>query len=205
MPRLPSVPVTTWYLEMTDAGALAAAPPADPELEVRRAELPSPELSHALYAGVGSRWLWTDRLDWSWARWHEHLAREEVETWVAWVRGTPAGYAEIEHAGDAVELVSFGLLPAFFGRGYGPRLLDAVVRRAWERGPRRVWLHTCSLDGPAALRTYRRAASSSTTSAPARATCPTRRPSRGPVRASKPLSADGPSSPGRRRASPAGR
>jgi len=155
VPRLRPVPVTTWYLEMTDAGALADAPPPDPELEIRRAELPSPELSHALYAGVGSRWLWTDRLGWSWARWHEHLVREEVETWVAWVRGTPAGYAEIEHAGDAVELVSFGLLPAFFGRGYGPRLLDAVVRRAWERGPRRVWLHTCSLDGPTALRTYR--------------------------------------------------
>lgn len=140
---------------MTDPGRLADAPPADPELEVRRAELPSPELSRALYAGVGSRWLWTDRLDWSWAHWQEHLARAEVETWVAWVRGTPAGYAEIERGGDAVELASFGLLPAFFGRGLGPRLLDAVVRRAWALGPRRVWLHTCSLDGPAALHTYR--------------------------------------------------
>jgi len=140
---------------MTRPEQLADPPAPDPELEVRRAELPSPELSHALYAGVGSRWAWTDRLGWSWVRWHEHLARDGIETWVAWVRGTPAGYAELERDGDAVELASFGLLPAFIGRGYGPRLLDAAVRRAWALGPRRVWLHTCSLDGPAALRTYR--------------------------------------------------
>ena len=62
--------------------------------------------------------------------------------------------AELERQGDAVELVSFGLLPAFMGRGLGPRLLDAALRRAWALGPRRVWVHTCSLDGPAALHTY---------------------------------------------------
>lgn len=153
---MPSLPVTTWYLEMTAPEQLADPPAPDPELEVRRVELPSPDLSHALYAGVGSPWFWTDRHGWTWARWHAHLAREEVETWVGWVRGAPAGYAEIERQGDAVELVSFGLLPAFIGRGLGPRLLDAVVRRAWALGPRRVWLHTCSLDGPAAMRTYQR-------------------------------------------------
>jgi ribosomal protein S18 acetylase RimI-like enzyme len=140
---------------MTSPEQQAPAPPADPDLEVRQVELPSPELSRALYAGVGSRWLWTDRLGWSWARWHEYLGRDEIETWVAWVRGTPAGYAELERRPGAVELVSFGLLPAFFGRGYGPRLLDFAVRHAWAHEPRRVWLHTCSLDGPAALRTYR--------------------------------------------------
>ena len=151
-----SVEVTTWFLQMTDPAQLAPAPDADPALEVRQAELPSPELSRALYAGVGSDWYWIDRLGWTWSRWHEHLARAELETWVAWLRGTPAGFAELEHDGDAVELVSFGLLPAFIGRGLGPQVLDAVLRRAWALEPRRVWVHTCSLDGPAALRTYQR-------------------------------------------------
>jgi GNAT superfamily N-acetyltransferase len=150
-----SVQVTTWFLQMTDPAQLAAPPEPDPELEVRQAELPSPELSRMLYTGVGSDWYWTDRLDWTWDRWHEHLARPEVETWVGWVHGTPAGFFELERQGDSVELVSFGLLPAFIGRGLGTRLLDAALRRAWALGPRRVWVHTCSLDGPAALRTYR--------------------------------------------------
>ena len=155
MPAVSSVQVTTWFLEMTDPERLAPAPSLDPALEFREVELPSPELSRALYAGVGSDWWWTDRLGWTWARWMEWLDRPELETWVAWLRGSPAGFAELERAGDAVELASFGLLPAFIGRGIGTRLLDFALRRAWALGPRRVWVHTCSLDGPAALRTYR--------------------------------------------------
>jgi GNAT superfamily N-acetyltransferase len=151
-----SVQVTTWFLQMTDPAQLADAPEPDPDLEIRQAELPSPELSRMFYAGVGRDWSWTDRRSWTWDRWQEWLGREELETWVAYLRGTPAGYAELEDQGDAVELALFGLLPAFIGRGLGPRVLDAALRRAWAIGRPRVWVHTCSLDGPAALRTYQR-------------------------------------------------
>jgi ribosomal protein S18 acetylase RimI-like enzyme len=154
---VPTVDVTTWYLEMTDPAQLAPALPPDPALTIERIDPPAPELSRALYEAVGADWNWTDRLGWTAERWRRHIERPELETWVAKVDGEHAGYAELEHAGDAVELVSFGLLPAFIGRGIGPRLLHAATRRAWERGPRRVWLHTCSLDSPAALPTYRRA------------------------------------------------
>jgi ribosomal protein S18 acetylase RimI-like enzyme len=156
-PSVARVEVTTWYLEMTDPAQLAPAPEPDPDLEVRRLEPPSPEKARSLYEAVGGDWTWTDRLGWGEERWRRYIERPELETWVALVRGEHAGYAELEHAGDAVELTSFGLLPGFIGRGYGPRLLHAAVRRAWERGPRRVWLHTCTLDSPAALPTYRRA------------------------------------------------
>lgn len=149
--------VTTWYLELTDPAQLAPPPSPLEGLEVRRAELPSPELSRGMYAAVGADWQWVDRLGWDWARWHAHLARPEVETWLAWLHGTPAGYAELEAHGAEVELAYFGLLPAFQGRGAGTRLLDAALRRAWamtDPPPQRVWVHTCSLDGPGALRTY---------------------------------------------------
>ena len=149
-----SVQVTTWFLEMTDPTRLPQAPPPDPDLEVRRAELPSPELSRMLYVGVGADWYWVDRLRWTWERWMEWLDRSELETWVAFVRGTPAGFFELELDGDAVEIAAFGLLPAFIGRGIGTRLLHRAIARCWELAPRRVWVHTCSLDGPAALRTY---------------------------------------------------
>jgi GNAT superfamily N-acetyltransferase len=124
---------------------------------VRRVEPPSPELSRGLYAAVGADWWWTDRLGWEAERWHAHLSRPGVETWVAHDRGTPAGYGELEAAGGEVELNSLGLLPAFLHRGIGSRLLDAVLRRAWamtDPPPRRVWLNTCSLDSPGALRAY---------------------------------------------------
>jgi GNAT superfamily N-acetyltransferase len=149
-----SVRVTTWFLQMTDPERLAARPESLPDLEIRRAELPSPELSRALYTAVGAGWYWVDRLPWSWAAWMEWLDRPELETWVAYLRGTPAGYFELEHVDDAVEIAMFGLLPAFIGRGIGTRALDCALRRAWDLEPARVWVHTCSLDGPAALRTY---------------------------------------------------
>ncbi len=53
-----------------------------------------------------------------------------------------------------LELVYFGLLPAFIGLGLGGALLTDVVQRAWAMGARRVWLHTCDLDHPRALANY---------------------------------------------------
>lgn len=154
---MPTVAVTTWYLQTTDPGQLAPAPEPLPGVEIRRALEPSPELSRGMYAAVGAGWWWVDRLGWDWARWHAHLSRPEVETWLAWLEGTPVGWAELEATDGEVELTYLGLLPAFLARGIGTRLLDAALRRGWEMtdaSPRRVWVHTCSLDGPAARRAY---------------------------------------------------
>ncbi len=40
------------------------------------------------------------------------------------------------------------------GRGLGKHLLSCAVRDAWALAPSRVWLHTCTLDHPAALPNY---------------------------------------------------
>ena len=156
---MPVRDVTRWYLQMTAPEQLAPAPAPLPDgrFEVRRAELPSPELARFLYTAVGGPWYWVDRLGWDWARWQAHLDRPEVELWVGWEAGTPAGYGELVGQGEQVLLAYFGLLPQFIGRGLGPRLLHAVVARAWTRARARVHLSTCSLDGPAARKTYARA------------------------------------------------
>ncbi|MFD4998538.1 GNAT family N-acetyltransferase [Streptomyces buecherae] len=171
--------VTTWYLEQTAPGDLSPAPAPAPDAGVRivRAEVPSPEFSRFLYASVGGDIAWTDRLAWTYAQWQRTLARPGVETWVAYERGTPAGYVELAanpddssgSAGSAsssgsVEIVYFGLLPAFRGRRIGGHLLSVGVQRAWDLGERwpdlpatrRVWLHTCSKDGEHALGNYQK-------------------------------------------------
>ncbi|MFC3988057.1 GNAT family N-acetyltransferase [Actinoplanes siamensis] len=149
--------ITTWYLEQTDPAQLVpGAAPAVP-LEVNRAHLPSPELSRFLYTAVGGDWFWTDRLGWTWQQWQDHLDRPGIQTWVAYVRGTPAGYAELDGTRPGeVEIGYFGLLPQFTGRRIGGHLLTVALRRAWSLadGITRVWVHTCSLDGPAALANY---------------------------------------------------
>jgi GNAT superfamily N-acetyltransferase len=71
------------------------------------------------------------------------------------VKGELAGYFELRRDTDGgVEIAYFGLLPGFTGRRLGAHLLTEAVERAWSLGARRVWLHTCTFDHPAALPNY---------------------------------------------------
>ncbi|MET9730733.1 GNAT family N-acetyltransferase [Streptomyces sp. NPDC006458] len=160
-----TVVVTTWSLEQTAPTDLLPAAAPEGAVRIVRAELPSPEFSRFLYASVGGDILWTDRLGWTYARWQEHLGRPGAETWVAYERGTPAGYVELSPQDDGVvEIEYFGLIPAFRGRRIGGHLLSVGTARAWDladRWPRRtptkrVWLHTCSKDGEFAMDNYQR-------------------------------------------------
>jgi GNAT superfamily N-acetyltransferase len=146
---------TRTYLQQTSAGDLKPAREPSFEVQVVRSAEPSPEFHRYLYSAVGSDWYWTKRLDWTWQQWMDWLTDSGHETWVAWVRGTPAGYALMIPADGEVEIRDFGLVPSFIGRGLGGHLLTVVLRRAWEiPGTTRVWLHTCTLDGPHALANY---------------------------------------------------
>lgn len=152
---MPQVAVTTTYLEMTSPDQLRpAVAPVDGWM-VRQAEISSPELNRFLYTAVGGAWYWTDRLSWTYAKWLAYLDRPTLQTWVGYLKGTPAGYFELDKGPDgSVELAYFGLLPQFIGRGLGGPLLSTAIERAWGFGAARVWVHTCTLDAPAALHNY---------------------------------------------------
>ncbi|WP_327294566.1 MULTISPECIES: GNAT family N-acetyltransferase [unclassified Streptomyces] len=158
-----TVTVTTWYLEQTSPADLRPAAEPGGDIRIVRAEVPSPEFSRYLYASVGGDIRWTDRLSMSYAQWQEMLGRPGTETWVAYDRGTPAGFVELGAHGDgAVEIMYFGLIPAFRGRRIGGHLLTYGIRRAWDLADRtpgraateRVWVHTCSKDGAHAMDNY---------------------------------------------------
>jgi len=147
--------VTTTHLEMTSRAQFRPARSGEPPLTLVRAEIPCPELNRFLYAAVGADWWWYTRLGWDYARWMAYLDRNELETWVAYASGTPAGYFELERQAEgSVELAYFGLLPGFVGRGRGGELLTAAISRGWDMGASRVWVHTCDLDHPRALSNY---------------------------------------------------
>jgi GNAT superfamily N-acetyltransferase len=149
------VEVTTWSLELRQPSELRPSVAPDLELTLLQAKRPSPELSRFLYSAVGGDWYWIDRLGWSPERWLEWLSRNGIETWVAYLEGTPAGYFELDgSSASEVEIAYFGLLPGFIGKRLGGWLLTRAIARAWEMGPERVWVHTCSLDGPNALANY---------------------------------------------------
>lgn len=152
----PVATVMTTYLELCSRATFRPAFSADPYLHVQEARVPLVAYYRFLYDAVGRDYAWVDRLAWSDERLHAHLSRPEVTLLVLHVRGTPAGYIELDHAATepGAEIAYFGLIPVFHGRGLGKHLLSVGVGRAFDDGAERVWLHTCTLDGPHALANY---------------------------------------------------
>jgi GNAT superfamily N-acetyltransferase len=140
---------------MTDAAQLRRSTSPQGNYQLLQVTRFNPAYNRFLYAEVGRNWQWTDKLGWSEQEWRAWVCRDELETWVLYEQGTPAGYFELERqAGGDVEIAYFGLLPDYIGRGLGGYLLSECIARAWRIGAARVYVHTCSLDHPGALRNY---------------------------------------------------
>jgi GNAT superfamily N-acetyltransferase len=138
--------VVTTYLELTDPAGIRPARPVDAPIAL--VDPPDGAICRFFYEAVGADYSWIDHLDKDAAWWQEHA--EQVETWVI---GERAGYYELRPDGADVLIAYFGLLPAFHGLGLGGALLEHALRRGFELGAR-VWVHTCTLDGPHALANY---------------------------------------------------
>lgn len=146
--------VTRTYLEMSAPDELLAATLSDPGLRLERVVDCPVSFYRFLYGEVGRHHHWVDRLEWSDEQVRSYLDSPDVGLWVLWLHGAPTGYFELRSQEGATEIAYFGLLPEFKGRGLGKHLLTAATQTAWGAGARRVWLHTCSLDDPAALPNY---------------------------------------------------
>src|SRR5215207_1466990 len=128
--------------------------PSEPvELVHRRPITPVEYLG--LYTLVGELWLWRDRLVWGEAELERYLASPDVHIWTAHLHEETAGYFELrQHSDRSVEVMYFGLAPAFIGRGMGGWLLTRAVQEAFALGASRIVLNTCTLDAPHALPNY---------------------------------------------------
>ncbi len=134
-------------LEMT-------APPADPgpAAELVRWHRPDLDAYRALFREVGEEWLWFSRLSLADDALAAILRDPQVELYAG-----PAGESIVEldfREEGACEIAFFGLVPSMTGRGEGRMLMSAALALAWREGVGRVWLHTCTLDHPAALPFY---------------------------------------------------
>ena len=142
-------------LEMTERPPLRPMPAG--ELRLERWEAPALEKYRMLYRRVGEPWLWFSRLVMP----DEELAAiihdPDVMIWaVSDRRGIEVGILELDfrEAGQC-ELAFFGLIPPLNGKGHGRWLMAMALQAAWARkGVERLWVHTCTLDGPGALSFY---------------------------------------------------
>ena len=151
----PPSTATRTYLEMLDCDALRRGRPPEVDVQISRRDPCDSGFWRHLYATVGAAYRWFDRLPWTDAEIRRYLDDPAVSLWVMTSGDEIAGYYELRHEPDgSIEIVYFGLMPAFTGLGLGGHMLADAVERAWSLGARRVWLHTCTFDHPHAIQNY---------------------------------------------------
>ena len=154
------VKTTVTYLEMLKPpGRPAVLPPAKRHTSLIRAENPTLKFYRFLYDTVGGPWTWVERRIMSDEDLTTAIRAPGVEIFVLSIEGVPAGYGEINRGLKAkeVQLSYFGLMPEFIGSGLGWYFINAMVDIAWASEPKRIWVHTCDLDHPRALKNYQKA------------------------------------------------
>jgi GNAT superfamily N-acetyltransferase len=117
---------------------------------------PSLEAYRGLYRRVGEPWLWYSRLQMDDNALISKIHAETTQIMaVTDVRGGEVGLLELDFSEPgSCEIAFFGLIREWTGQGHGHWLMAQVHSMAWRPGIERLWVHTCSLDHPGALRFY---------------------------------------------------
>jgi GNAT superfamily N-acetyltransferase len=151
-------PVTITYLRMVDGPRpVHITPPAMPHAIIR-AEKPTVSFYRFLYETIGQDWGWTDRKVLDDETLEKILKHKDTEIYVLYVRGVPAGMAELSFMDypASVDLSYFGIMPEFIGIKLGPYFLNWAIEQSWLRDPDSVTVNTCTLDHQKALPLYQR-------------------------------------------------
>ncbi|MBN2602387.1 MAG: GNAT family N-acetyltransferase [Candidatus Marinimicrobia bacterium] len=146
---------TAYYLEITDPNDVTIDQSISENIQFKRLTDPLPLVNQSFYLKIGSDWNWIDRKFWTIDQWQAYANQTELETWIVHYDGLPAGYFELLHEPkQTVQIAYLGLFSEYTGKGIGKFITGFAIHRAFTSGAKRVWLSTCSLDHPAALKTY---------------------------------------------------
>jgi len=129
--------------------------PAGHGLQLERAVKPDLDWYRDLYRRVGGPWLWVSCLKMHDAALAAVLHDPAVEVWAAVKDGRAEGLLQLDFRVPGVcELLYFGLTDTVIGQGAGRWMMNRAIERAWSQPIGRFWVHTCSVDHPAALAFY---------------------------------------------------
>ena len=114
------------------------------------------QLNKFFYKNVGKNHHWVDRLVWTEKQWIEYVSDKKVKTYVLKVKKDFAGYFELilNLNKNEVEIAYLGLLEEYQNKKLGSHLLSEAIKNSFISKPKRVWVHTCSLDHKNALNNY---------------------------------------------------
>ena len=114
------------------------------------------QLNKFFYKNIGKNHHWIDRLVWTEKQWINYVSDKNVKTYVLKNEKDLAGYFELilHQEKNEVEIAYLGLLKEYQNKKLGSYLLTAAIKNSFLNNPKRVWVHTCSLDHKNALSNY---------------------------------------------------
>ena len=114
------------------------------------------QLNKFFYKNIGKKHHWIDRLIWDEKDWTQYVSDEKVKTYVLKKKEDLVGYFEliIHKDKNEVEIAYLGLLEEYQNKRLGSHLLSSAIKNSFDCNPKRVWVHTCSLDHKNALTNY---------------------------------------------------
>jgi GNAT superfamily N-acetyltransferase len=151
------IPMTVTFLRMDSRPS--ALPPPQPKgrVAILRASDPPAHFYRYLYDVIGSPYYWVDRKRLSDTQLLEIIRHPQVELYVLYLEGVPAGIAELDlRDATTAQLAYFGLTPEAIGKRLGYFFLYHACMNAWAKPISRLLVNTCTLDHPRALPLYQR-------------------------------------------------
>ncbi len=117
---------------------------------------PDFQLNKFFYKNIGKKHNWVDRLIWTEKEWIDYVSDKNVKTYVLKDKVELVGYFELIFHFDKneVEIAYLGLLEEYINKKLGSYLLSSAIKNSFLLKPKRVWVHTCSLDHENALKNY---------------------------------------------------
>ena len=114
------------------------------------------QLNKFFYKNIGKNHHWVDRLVWTEKQWIDYVSNKNVKTYVLKISNDLAGYFELNLHSEKneVEIAYLGLLEEYQNKKLGSYLLSNAIKNSFLTKPKRVWVHTCSLDHKNALNNY---------------------------------------------------
>ena len=143
------------FLEIRDVKNLKINPTKKIKFLVKKIN-PDFQLNKFFYKQVGKKHRWLDRLNWSDEKWINYISNKNLDTYIISDSENLVGFFELLNNPrlSETEISYFGLLEEYIGKGIGGYALSEAIRKSFEKNIRRVWLHTCTLDHPNALKNY---------------------------------------------------
>jgi hypothetical protein len=142
------------YLEIYSIQDLVESDSPSNEYKIELINPPNFQLNKFFYKNIGKNHRWNDRLVWNEKQWIEYTENKNVQTYVLKKKKDLVGYFELNIHQDETEIAYFGLLEEYHYKKLGSYLLSIAIKKSFFNNPKRVWVHTCSLDHKNALNNY---------------------------------------------------